>query len=234
MRVKLFRDHSRRRRNIFAQYNHWTADFFKICLFARMFIIKVFIFFLVVHGTFMKSIQNVTSEDVKLEILEQTVEALQVQMRNLSRSIQDISKDQKKITDNHVVFYARLSSSIHLNTYSIVKFNDVVINVWNHYNSGDGIFVAPVAGVYQFSWMTLTDSSDYAYTELMVDNVVIDKLTISLGSAAGTIPATRVTVCKVEKGDHVWIQTTGAGGANYFVVGSAAHSSFMGILLFET
>ncbi|XP_071147421.1 complement C1q and tumor necrosis factor-related protein 9-like [Mytilus edulis] len=162
-----------------------------------MFIINVFIFFLVVHGTFMKSIQNVTSEDVKLEILEQTVEALQVQMRNLSRSIQDISKG-------------------------------------NHYNPGDGIFVAPVAGVYQFSWMTLTDSSDYVYTELRVDNVVIDKLTIYLGSAAGTIPATRVTVCKVEKGDHVWIQTTGAGASNYFVVGSAAHSSFMGLLLFET
>lgn len=132
------------------------------------------------------------------------------------------------------MFYARLSSSFVLNKYSIVKFNDVVINVGNHYNSGDGIFVAPVAGVYQFSWMTLTDSGDYAYTELMVDNVVIDKLTISLGSAAGTIPATRETVCKVEKGDHVWIQTTGTGSSNFFVMGSAAHSSFMGLLLFET
>lgn len=132
------------------------------------------------------------------------------------------------------MFYARLSSSIYLNTYSIVKFNDVVINVGNYYNSGDGIFVAPVTGVYQFSWMTLTDSGDYVYTELRVDNVVIDKLTISLGSAAGTIPATRVTVCKVEKGDHVWIQTTGTGSNNYFLVSSSAHSSFMGLLLFET
>ncbi|XP_063409403.1 complement C1q-like protein 3 [Mytilus trossulus] len=183
--------------------------------------------------------RNFTNEpenrnEAKLEILEQTVEALQVQMRNLTRSIKDISRDQIKIKDNHVVFYARLSSTIILNTYSIVKFNDVVINVGNHYNSGDGIFVAPVAGVYQFSWMTLTDSGDHVYTELRVDNVVIDKLAINLGSAAGTIPATRVTVCKVEKGDHVWIQTTGTGGTNFFVVGSAAHSSFMGLLLFET
>ncbi|XP_052083063.1 complement C1q and tumor necrosis factor-related protein 9B-like [Mytilus californianus] len=162
----------------------------------------------------MKSIQNVTSEEAKLEILEQTIESLQVQMRNLTRSNQDISKDQKKYTDNHIVFYARLSSSIHLNVFSIVKFNEVVINEGNHYNSGDGIFVAPVAGVYQFSWMTLTDSSDYVYTELRVDNVVIDKLVINLGSAAGTISATRLTVCKVDKGDHVWIQTTGTHGSN--------------------
>ncbi|CAC5373630.1 C1QL [Mytilus coruscus] len=181
----------------------------------------------------MKSIQNVTSEEAKLEILEQTVESLQVQMRNLTRSIQDISKDQKKYTENHVVFYARLSLSIHLNTYSIVKFNDIVINVGNHYNSGDGIFVAPVAGVYQFTWMTLTDSADYVYTELRVNNVVIDELVISLGSAAGTIPATRMTVCKVDKDDHVWIQTTGSGTNNY-IMKTYAPSSFMGLLLFET
>ncbi|CAG2188711.1 C1QL [Mytilus edulis] len=155
-------------------------------------------------------------------------------MRNLTRSIQDISKDQIKIKDYHVVFYARLSGTITLNIYSIVKFNDVVINVGNHYNSGDGIFVAPVAGVYQFSWMTLTNNGHYVYSELRVDNVVIDTLTIILGSGAGTIPATRETVCKVDKGNHVWIQTTGDGGSNYFVKSSAAHSSFMGLLLFET
>ncbi|CAC5406357.1 C1QL [Mytilus coruscus] len=181
----------------------------------------------------MKSIQNVTLEEAKLEQLEQTVESLQVQMWNLTRSIQDISKDQKKYTDNHVVFYARLSSTINLNTYSIVKFNDVVINVGNHYNSGDGIFVAPVAGVYQFSWMTLTDSGNAVYSELRVDNVKIDRLLVSLGSAAGTIPATRMTVCKVEKGDHVWIQTTEHNSNNHFLY-NVAQCSFMGLLLFET
>ncbi|CAG2192640.1 unnamed protein product [Mytilus edulis] len=111
---------------------------------------------------------------------------------------------------NHIVFYARLSSSIYLNIYSVVKFDEVVINVGNHYNSGDGIFVAPITGVDQFSWMTLTD-------------VVIDTLGIGI-LAAGTILVTRLTVCKVDKDDHVWIQTAGAG--NIF---SIAFFNFAGI-----
>ncbi|CAC5406184.1 GATM [Mytilus coruscus] len=111
--------------------------------------------------------------------------------------------------------------------------SNIVINVGNHYNSGNGIFVAPVSGVYQFSWTTLTDSSDYAYTELRVDIVIIDELAISLGSAAGTIPASRMTVCKVDKDDHVRIQTTGSGASNC-IMKTSAPNSFMGLLLFET
>jgi hypothetical protein len=42
-----------------------------------------------------------------------------------------------------------------LNIKSIVKFDEVPINEGNHFNSGDGIFVAPVSGTYQFSWTTL-------------------------------------------------------------------------------
>jgi hypothetical protein len=41
-----------------------------------------------------------------------------------------------------------LSATITLNKNSIVKFDEVSVNEGNHFNSGDGIFVAPVYGTY--------------------------------------------------------------------------------------
>jgi hypothetical protein len=130
-----------------------------------------------------------------------------------------------------ISFYVRLSQATTLNKESIVKFDQVSINEGNHFNSGDGIFVAPVSGTYQFSWTTITVSAKVAETELMVDNVVKDTLHIYIGT--GTISGTKVVLCKVKKGDHVWIQTSNVYASNYFHVANAAKSSFTGMLIHE-
>ena len=125
-------------------------------------------------------------------------------------------------------FFVRLSATTTLNKNSIVKFDEVSVNEGNHFNSGDGIFVAPVSGTYQFSWTTLTTSGKVAETELRVDNVIKETLHISLGTG------TKVVLCKVMKGDHVWIQTSSVYAANYFHVANGhAKSSFTGMLIHE-
>ena len=129
-----------------------------------------------------------------------------------------------------ISFFVRLSRAITLNKNSIVKFDEASVNEGNHFNPGDGIFVSPVSGTYQFSWTTLTITGKLAETELMVDNVVKDTLHNSLG--AGTISGTKVVLCKVKKGDHVWIQTSNVYGTNTFVVANGnAKSSFTGMLI---
>ena len=130
-----------------------------------------------------------------------------------------------------ISFFARLSATTTLNKNSIVKFDEVSVNEGNHFNSGDGIFVAPVSGTYQFSWTTITTSNKLAETELRVDNAIKETLHISLGT--GIISGTKVALCKVRKGDHVWIQTSHAYGTNYFYVTNAAKSSFTGMLIHE-
>ena len=128
-------------------------------------------------------------------------------------------------------FFVRLSATTTLNKNSIVKFDEVSVNEGNHFNSGDGIFVAPVSGTYQFSWTTITVGNKFAETELRVDNVIKETLHISLGS--GTISGTKVVLCKVKKGDHVWIQTSHVYATNYFYVANAAKSAFTGMLIHE-
>jgi hypothetical protein len=124
-----------------------------------------------------------------------------------------------------------LSATITLNKNSIVKFDEVSVNDGNHFNSGDGIFVAPVYGTYQFSWTTIAINSKLAETELRVDNAIKETLHISLGT--GIISGTKVALCKVRKGDHVWIQTSHAYATNYFYVANAAKNSFTGMLIHE-
>jgi hypothetical protein len=88
-----------------------------------------------------------------------------------------------------------------------------------------------VSGTYQFSWTTVTINGKFAETELMFDNVVKDTLHNSLD--AGTISGTKVVLCKVKKGDHVWIQTSNSYGTKYFAVANAGKISFTGMLFYE-
>jgi hypothetical protein len=89
-----------------------------------------------------------------------------------------------------------------------------------------------VSGIYQFSWTTLTTSSKLVETELRVDNIVKETLHIAL-SSSGNISGSKVVLCKVGKGDHVWIQTSHVYATNYFLVANAARSSFTGMLIHE-
>jgi hypothetical protein len=77
-----------------------------------------------------------------------------------------------------------LSQAIILNKNSIVKFDELSVSEGNHFNSGDGICVAPVARNYLFSWTTLTATDKQTETELRVGNVIKETLHISLGIGA--------------------------------------------------
>ena len=47
-----------------------------------------------------------------------------------------------------------------------------MINNGNHYHPTDGVFIAPISGVYMFSWNTLTHNSKALFTELRVESEV--------------------------------------------------------------
>lgn len=68
------------------------------------------------------------------------------------------------LEDEYVVFYVRVSTTTTLNKYSIVMFDNAVINEGNHFNTENGIFVAPFAGLFQFTWTTLTYNANKVET----------------------------------------------------------------------
>jgi hypothetical protein len=104
-----------------------------------------------------------------------------------------------------------------------------MMNNGNHYHPADGGFVAPISGVYMFSWNTITLDCNYLFTELRVENEVKG----SVGSRGATslfIPGSTSLLCHVRNGDHVWVQTSGASSKNYMYHWNKS-TSFMGFFL---
>lgn len=130
------------------------------------------------------------------------------------------------------MFYARLSSTTTLNIHSTIKFDLVVTNEGGHYNPGDGVFVSPVSGAYLFSWTAMTHGTNYEFTELRVENVVKAKVASS-GAANHYSPGTTTLVCHVDKGDHVWVETSSGTPTNYLYDWGEDTTSFMGLLIHE-
>jgi hypothetical protein len=104
-----------------------------------------------------------------------------------------------------------------------------MINNGNHYHPTDGVFVAPISGVYMFSWSTLTYNSNSLLTELRVEKEV--KGAVGSDAAGGYYtPGSASLLCYVRKGEHVWVQTSDRIATNYIYDWDDS-TSFMGFLL---
>ena len=104
-----------------------------------------------------------------------------------------------------------------------------MINNGNHYHPTDGVFVAPISGVYMFSWNTLTFNNKALFTELRVEKEVKGVVASSARSDLYT-PGSTSLLCHIKKGEHVWVQTSHAFSTNYIYDWNDS-TSFMGFLL---
>jgi hypothetical protein len=108
------------------------------------------------------------------------------------------------------MFYAVIKDKhLTLNVDAILIFETVIVNEGEHYDPYDGVFVAPQKGVYLFSWTVSGYSTNYIVAEVVVEQNTISSAGEKDGG--GDYPSGSMTaLCKMEKGDHAWIRTTGA------------------------
>ena len=68
-------------------------------------------------------------------------------------------------------FSVKNSAGTH-STDSIMVFNSDPVNIGNHYNTSTGLFTAPVAGTYLFSWQLLSyeTANNYCYSALTINS----------------------------------------------------------------
>ncbi|XP_041374703.1 uncharacterized protein LOC121387609 [Gigantopelta aegis] len=81
---------------------------------------------------------------------EVTTKLMNLTAKNLQLQTEVDSLKAKVAKDVVVAFHAEISRDLHILTHSTVRFNKVDVNIGSGYNSGSGIFRAPVNGIYLF------------------------------------------------------------------------------------
>jgi hypothetical protein len=130
------------------------------------------------------------------------------------------------------MFYAVIrGKSFTFNVDTILVFETVIVNEGEHYDPYDGVFVAPRKGVYLFSWTVSGSGTKYIVTELVVEQNTISSAG-EVNSGGGHPSGSMTALCKMEKGDHAWIRTTGVSSAHYiYSHDNYPLSSFLGLLI---
>ncbi|XP_071178044.1 complement C1q-like protein 4 [Mytilus edulis] len=172
------------------------------------------------------------AEITKLDLAERLSKAMKT-IENL-KSERTVKK--RAFTSSQVAFYAALRHSVHaMDPHHAVVFDDVFTSTSpDVYNDVNGMFTAPVSGLYCFSWTNNVDATDYQSTELVLEGKPMawayadtkgDQNEDDYGSSSQTI------LLKVDKGQHVWIRT-GAQGKG--TLHGEDYTSFSGFLVYQT
>ncbi|CAG2189137.1 unnamed protein product [Mytilus edulis] len=89
----------------------------------------------------------------------------------------------------------------------VIKFDKVIINTRNGYNPTTGIFTAPIAGVYQFSYTVMSQLGKYLVVYLSHNNIR-QQTTWMKGSNHET--GTANIILNLKKGDQVAVKSEGS------------------------
>ncbi|XP_052073130.1 multimerin-2-like isoform X2 [Mytilus californianus] len=163
------------------------------------------------------------------------------ELENLKNTVNDLSVVLQTLEDKYekekaapVMFYAVIrNKAFTYNVDTIIVFETAIVNEGGHYNKYDGVFLAPEKGTYIFAWTVTGISSNYIITELVVEDNVIAG-TGEVNSSGGYPSGAMTSLCKMEKGDHAWIRTTGSStGHHLYSYDDYPQSGFLGLLVFK-
>jgi hypothetical protein len=130
------------------------------------------------------------------------------------------------------MFYAVIRGKhLTFNVDAILVFETVIVNEGEHYDPYDGVFVAPQKGVYLFSWTVSGIDTKFIVSELVVEQNTISSAGEQNG-AGGHPSGSMTALCKMEKGDHAWIRTTGvSSGHQLYSKDNYPQSAFLGLFI---
>ncbi|XP_061194077.1 multimerin-2-like [Saccostrea echinata] len=188
--------------------------------------------------------RNLTSLEERLSKTEQRLNATERVLGQLLTGKTDVDVSSLDVLalrsgtlveqSDPVIFSAYKSSyTSGISTRVTVRFDQTYINIGNHYHTEDGIFIAPMTGVYMFHWTIVSGSSDFT-TQLMVGGSA--RASSYVPYPGGADSGSAMVIINVNKEDHIWIQIYGSseyvyGGRNSE---GSIQSTFTGILLRKT
>ncbi|XP_063419143.1 complement C1q-like protein 2 [Mytilus trossulus] len=159
----------------------------------------------------------------QLDRLENKVQEMQKQY---STEIKSVKETLLKQSPSIVTFLARLVSPAYgaIAAKATVKFEAIKENIGNGYNSGTGIFTAPIKGLYHFTASARQSRSGYLHLgmfrngEEMAVSVALNYNSLTIGTTFTLQSGDRVYV------KNIWSRASGiVGGGQTYFSGSLLH-----------
>ncbi|XP_060604035.1 cerebellin-2-like [Ruditapes philippinarum] len=139
-----------------------------------------------------------------------------------------IGRESRSSTNGRVAFYAYKSTPTpHLGEGQGIVFDHLATNIGNAFNVHNGIFVAPVTGVYVFG-VTLGHYSTFVQSDNGDGNLVVNGVIVA-GLFMSNDQSSQMVVVKLMIGDNVAVLNRDADEG----IDGKAYSSFCGFLLYE-
>ncbi|XP_069129177.1 complement C1q-like protein 2 [Argopecten irradians] len=135
------------------------------------------------------------------------------------------------ITHDNVAFCVKMSADTSLQLHEILIFNQVMTDTAHTFNTGTGIYVVPVSGVYVFTWScTSGNNGDGAvWTSLRVDGISRAVSYADSPNGGDWESSTGLIVISVNQGVSVYIRAELLGN---IISNDRATTTFSGWRLF--
>ena len=121
----------------------------------------------------------------------------------------NIRRRQLNETDGYVAFTAYLDHDLdHLTPGYVVKCNQVLLNIGNHYNKHTGVFTVPSTGVYLLTFfINGKGTSHITFVEMVVDNREIVAAVST--RAPWDVTGGNSAIVQLNAGQAVWLEIFG-------------------------
>lgn len=136
----------------------------------------------------------------------------------------------RQITGSTVAFTAQLTpDNYQLSGAQPILYDSILTNIGNGYNKHNGIFTAPVAGIYHFSTTAMAVGNEHVHLMMVKNGNEIARLyTSSTDFETGVA----VAIVGMSKGDTVWVKHFFDGDVQH--VHGRGYTSLSGFLIAQT
>ncbi|XP_041375033.1 multimerin-2-like [Gigantopelta aegis] len=123
-----------------------------------------------------------------------------------------------------VAFHTEMTNDVTIQEHSVVRFNNVNINIGSGYNNGSGVFRAPVSGIYLILLQVYSKPQHHVALSLYKQGTAVNEAVAGTG---GYQSSTVAEMLHLNQGEDVWVQ---------HIVGETSirayhHTQFLGYLL---